>query len=294
MRVPAPRAVGPIRHISRRRTHACTHARTHARSVVHGISARQALEQKLHSAESLPHFLERVGLERFGERLGAKLPPAHSIGGPHGLGHGRRSRHRLREHPCSAVAHAALRGPKGIPLRPIPLRPIPLRPIPIAAWKARAVTCRLRPCAARPCATRAVHSAAADAYAEYRRHRTRRAWRARGCGTVVSPAFPLLGRPSATCCKAAQGVATRRERGVAGEFTGFPLLGKRRDSARLGALLLHIISVKTAPTYSPSPSEPTGRPAQCEAGVRAVGLRVGRLPRVPWVVCCVGRALSAA
>ena len=132
------------------------------------------------------------------------------------------------------------------------------------------------------------------AYAEYRRHRTRRAWRARGCGTVVSPAFPLLGRPSATCCKAAQGVATRRERGVAGEFTGFPLLGKRRDSARLGALLLHIISVKTAPTYSLSPSEPTGRPAQCEAGVRAVGPRVGRLPRVPWVVCCVGRALSAA
>ena len=27
-----------------------------------------------------------------------------------------------------------------------------------------------------------------------------------------------------------------RERGAAGEFTGFPLLGKRRDSARLGAL----------------------------------------------------------
>ena len=30
----------------------------------------QALEQKLQSAETLPHFLERVGLERFGERLG--------------------------------------------------------------------------------------------------------------------------------------------------------------------------------------------------------------------------------
>jgi len=269
------------------------HARTHARSVVHGISARQALEQKLHSAESLPHFLERVGLERFGERLGAKMPSAHSIGrsdSAMAAGRGTGS---------GSILILLLHTPR-IPLRPIPLTPIHLG----RSHLGRSHSPRRKP--ARPpagCdraplgpAPRALCTVPQPiAYGEYRRHRTRRAWRARGCGTVVLPAFPLLGRPSATCCKAAQGVAMRRERGVAGEFTGVPLLGKRRDSARLGALLLHIISVKTAPTYSPSPSEPTGRPAQSEAGVRAVGPRVGRpAPRVPWVVCCVGRALSAA
>ena len=53
--------------------------------------------------------------------------------------------------------------------------------------------------------------------------------------------FPLRTEsPGSPSCLAQLGV-------TAGEFTGFPLLEKRPDSARLGALLLHVISVVAAP-----------------------------------------------